>query len=173
MVTTYRAARRRAVFPLLITVVLGGVFYVPSVVSAEVITGSASVIDAGHLKINDQKIRLYGIEAPDKGHACLRESKPWKCGAEASRTLEKQIEGKTVSCEPVPTSTSTNPVVAKCSYDGTDLATLMVREGWAVDDPKQSQGAFAEPQKEAKRARRGIWATESDNPEEVRRQRQQ
>lgn len=137
--------------------------------AADTISGTATVVDAGTLKIQDKKVRLHGIEAPDDDQVCLRDAKPWKCGEAAATALRHHIEGKTVSCEAVTGKDGSN-AGANCSADGKSLNTLLVREGWATDLKSESNGAYADAQKEAKKARRGIWATDTDNPEEVRRQ---
>lgn len=139
--------------------------------AADSIVGTASVIDAGTLKVDGKKIHLYGIEAPDADQVCLRDAKPWKCGAEAEQTLRRRVEGNTVKCQPVESGASANHVVARCEFGGDDLSELLVKEGWAVGSPTADKGEFADEQKEAKAARRGLWASESDNPEEIRRQR--
>lgn len=137
--------------------------------SADTISGTATVVDAGTLKIQGKKVRLHGIEAPDDDQVCLRDAKPWKCGEAAATALRHHIDGKTVSCEAVTGKDGSN-AGANCSTDGKNLNTLLVREGWATDLKSESDGAYADAQKEAKKARRGIWATDTDNPEEVRRQ---
>ena len=55
--------------------------------------------------------------------------------------------------------------------DDVDLSALLVREGWARADREESGKKYVDEEKEAKKARRGIWA-DDDNPEEVRRQQQ-
>ena len=139
------------------------------VLAAESISGTATVRDAGTLEIQGKKVRLHGIEAPDDDQACLRDAKPWKCGEAARSALRQHVEGKTVTCEAVNASDGSNQG-ANCSVGGENLNLLLVREGWAMDLPAQSNGAYADAQKEAKKARRGVWASETDNPEEVRRQ---
>lgn len=134
--------------------------------AAEMIEGKARVIDAGTLEIQGKRVRLNGIKTPDEDQACLRDAKPWKCGAAAAAALRRHVEGREVSCEAVGDDAG-----ARCSMDGENLNALLVREGWAMDRPSESEGAYAKEQEEAKRARRGVWATEKDNPEEVRRQR--
>ncbi len=161
---------RRFVLPILL-LGWGSGFPALQAVAAETISGSATVVDAGTLKIEGKKVRLHGIDAPDDDQVCLRDAKPWKCGEAAATALRHHISGKTVRCEAVTGKDGAN-AGANCSVDDQSLNSLLVREGWATDLKTESDGAYADAQKEAKKARRGIWATEGDNPEEVRRQSQ-
>ena len=139
-------------------------------VGSESISGTATVRDAGTLEVQGKKVRLHGIETPKDDQVCLRDAKPWKCGEAAAAALRRHVDGKNVTCDAVNASDGSNQG-ANCSIDGENLNQLLVREGWAMDLPAQSDGAYADAQKEAKKARRGVWASDSDNPEEVRRQR--
>lgn len=138
--------------------------------AAESISGKATVRDAGTLEIQGKTVRLHGIEAPKDDQVCLRDAKPWKCGEAARNALRQHVQGKTVTCEAVSAPDGSNQG-ANCSFDGENLNLLLVREGWAMDLPAQGSADYAAAQKEAKKARRGVWASDKDNPEEVRRQR--
>jgi endonuclease YncB( thermonuclease family) len=138
--------------------------------AADTLSGAATVVDAGTLEIQGTKVRLHGIDAPNDDTPCLRDAKPWKCGEAAKAALRTHIEGKTVNCTAVAAPDGSN-AGADCKVGDENLNALLVREGWAMDRPSESKGAYKDAQKEAKKARRGVWATDKDNPEEVRRQR--
>mgnify|MGYP001586532045 CR=1 FL=1 len=133
------------------------------------IVGVASVIDGDTIEIHGSRIRLFGVDAPESRQTCVQESKPWKCGAASANALDIMIDARTVSCEQVDTDRYKR-AVAKCTVGDVSINSWLVREGWAIDYEKYSHGAYAPDQDEAKSARRGIWASEFDNPEEVRRQ---
>ena len=42
--------------------------------------------------------------------------------------------------------------------DGRDLGAEMVRLGWAVDFPRYSKGFYRGQERDARNARRGVWA---------------
>lgn len=48
-------------------------------------------------------------------------------------------------------------IVARCSVAREDLASMMVRSGWAVDWPRYSKGAYAADQEAAERENLGQW----------------
>ncbi len=41
------------------------------------IAGVASVIDGDTLEIHGERIRLYGIDAPESGQMCIAEGREW------------------------------------------------------------------------------------------------
>lgn len=136
--------------------------------SDEAITGKARVVKPGVVEVKDQKFKLFGIHNPAGGQSCTRNAKPWNC-AEAARTaLRQRIDGRRVRCVP----DESDDDFARCSLGDQDLSALLVREGWARADRDASGKEYVDEEKEARRARRGIWATDDDNPEEVRRQQQ-
>ncbi|MGH8516901.1 MAG: thermonuclease family protein, partial [Panacagrimonas sp.] len=110
----------------------------------------------------------YGIISPKGGQSCHRGAKPWNCGEAARTALRRHVDGHKVSCMPE----ESDDDVARCHLGDTDLSALLVREGWARADRDVSGKRYVDEEKEARKARRGIWATDDENPEEVRRQQQ-
>lgn len=54
------------------------------------ISGSARVIDGDMLAIGDKRIRLAGIDAPERGQDCEdADVKAWACGAAATAWMHK------------------------------------------------------------------------------------
>ncbi len=47
---------------------------------AQGITGPARVVDGDTIDVAGQRIRLYGIDAPEKNQTCQIEDVPWACG---------------------------------------------------------------------------------------------
>jgi endonuclease YncB( thermonuclease family) len=120
--------------------------------------GQASIIDGDTLEIHGTHIRLSGIDAPESSQFCRGEdSLPFRCGAKAANDLSAFIAQRPVTCIPV-SSDQYGRTVATCSVDGIDLADWLVRNGFALDWPRYSKGKYASAQRNAERARRGIWA---------------
>ena len=61
--------------------------------------------------------------------------------------------------------------VATCAVDGSDLGSMMVNLGYALDWPKYSHGAYGHEQGLAQAAGRGAWSGSFDQPWDWRHQR--
>jgi endonuclease YncB( thermonuclease family) len=100
--------------------------------AAEPLVGVASVIDGDTIEIHGQRIRLFGMDAPESSQLCLRPSgERWRCGQQASFALADRIGRATVSCQPHDLDRY-GRVVAVCFKGSEDLNRWMVVSGWAV-----------------------------------------
>ena len=135
------------------------------------IIGRASVIDGDTLEIHGQRIRLWGVDAPESRQTCTRGGATYRCGTEAANALDARIASRPVSCVPYGRPDRYLRVVAICRVGGQDLAAWMVDRGHALDFPRYSRGAFARQQGRAQDYRRGVWAGEFQRPWEWRAER--
>ena len=114
------------------------------------------VVDAGTIEAGGTVITLAGIVARDAKAKCKDgRGKDWACGAAARIALTKLIRSRAVSCT-VPKDGEQKAFAAQCSVAGTDLATWVVRQGWA--NPKDTQEQeLAEAETAAKKDKVGMW----------------
>ena len=132
------------------------------------ITGKPRVVDGDTVWIDDTKIRLHGIDAPETKQECYRvDGSPYRCGEAATDALRVLIGADPVRCEG-DTLDRYKRLIAIC-YSGTaDLNAEMVRQGWALAYRRYSKD-YVSAEKEAQDAKRGIWAGEFEPPWEWRR----
>ena len=129
----------------------------PSAVARDLV-GRGSIVDGDTLDLHDQRIRLWGIDAPESAQLCRgRDRKPYCCGALAANTLDAFTRGKTIRCMPVD-GDRYGRVVARCAAGGVDLGQFMVSRGLALEEPQYSHGHYAADQVAARRAGRGVWS---------------
>jgi endonuclease YncB( thermonuclease family) len=132
------------------------------------IAGRARVVDGDSLIVGTSRIRLYGIDAPEGRQHCRdAQGRSYPCGEAARRALLDTIAGREVSCTPV--GASHDRSVAVCIVDGSDLSDAMVRSGHALELRQHSKGRYAAAEREARDARRGLWAGDFERPAEWRR----
>jgi len=134
-----------------------------------VISGRAKIVDGDSLEVAGERIRLFGIDAPEGRQQCRdANGQDYACGREAARILTALIGGRPVACTLVAHDQYTRDV-ATCIASGRDLGEAMVRAGYARDYARHSRGRYAAPEREAREAKRGLWAGEFENPGEWRK----
>jgi len=115
-----------------------------------VLRGRCWVIDGDTVVINDVRIRLAGIDAPELDH-------PW--GMKSKWALVELCRGQIVTAHIKP-ELSYDRVVAECFLpDRRDLAAELVRRGLALDWPKFSGGKYRHL--EPPEARRRLWRADA------------
>jgi endonuclease YncB( thermonuclease family) len=119
--------------------------------------GQASIIDGDTLEIHGNRIRLWGVDAPESTQLCRGEdSEQYRCGARAANDLDAFIARRPLNCNPISLDRY-GRTVATCAVGDADLGEWLVRNGLAVDWPEYSNGKYGADQREAEQAGRGIW----------------
>jgi endonuclease YncB( thermonuclease family) len=131
---------------------------------AQPLAGQASVIDGDTIELRGQRIRLWGIDAPESDQLCRgSDSLPYRCGSAAALALADRIGRSLVTCE-TRAIDRYKRTVAICVAAGVDLARWLVRSGLALDWPQYSRGAYASDQASAARDGAGMFAGSYTNP---------
>ena len=133
------------------------------------IVGVASVIDGDTIEIHGQRIRLFGIDAPESSQLCVRPTgERWRCGQQASFALADRISRATVRCDPRGLDRY-GRVVAVCFKGNEDLNRWMVASGWAVAFRRYSLDYVA-AEAAARQNQANIWSGNFAMPWEWRAQ---
>jgi endonuclease YncB( thermonuclease family) len=120
-----------------------------------VLSGQASVIDGDTIEIHDQRIRFFGIDAPESHQTCEAAGQTYRCGQQAALALADRIGQQTVSCEKHDVDRY-GRIVAVCRAGGEDLNAWMVSQGWALAYRHYST-AYVGQEEAAHAAKLGIW----------------
>ncbi|MBX6375267.1 MAG: thermonuclease family protein [Acetobacteraceae bacterium] len=134
---------------------------------AAVLQGRARVIDGDTIEVAGRRVRLHGIDAPERDQACERGGRSYACGEEATRALAQLLAGREVRCAGRGQDRY-GRVLAVCRAGGADIGEAMVRAGWAVAFRRYAED-YASAEAAARRERLGLWAGRFDAPEDWRR----
>lgn len=122
------------------------------------------MIDGDTIEVAGNRIRLEGIDAPERGQECRdRLRQPYDCGATAVRTLVDLIKSQTVSCEPVRLDKYRRTLAICRLSSGLDLNAEMVRQGRAAAFRRYSDRYVVE-ENEARRTGVGVWSGVFEHP---------
>ena len=133
------------------------------------IVGRASVVDGDTLDIRRTRIRLHGIDAPERDQLCNIDGRLSRCGQRAALALAGKIRGHAVACAPQGRDRY-DRVVAVCRVGEENLNAWMVAEGWAMAYRRYSW-AYLPKEMVARWKKVGIWEGDVIPPWEWRRQK--
>jgi endonuclease YncB( thermonuclease family) len=109
------------------------------------------------IEIHGERIRLYGIDAPESCQTCIDASgRTWRCGQRAALALQDLIGRRTVSCVGRDIDRY-GRIVAQCQQGDIDISDWLVGQGLALAYRRYSE-AYIPAQRAAAAAQRGLWA---------------
>ena len=127
------------------------------------------MVDGDTLEIRGERVRLWGIDAVESAQTCLDEvGRPWPCGRRAAFALADFIGQRTVACQ-VRERDRYGRAVAVCHVGGAEVNRWLVAEGWALAYLQHGGSVYLEAQRQAERARKGVWRGSFQPPWEYRR----
>jgi len=126
---------------------------------AETIAGRASVIDGDTIEIHGERIRFNGVDAPESAQLCADAAgRMYRCGARAADTLAGWLAAASPTTCKFVERDQYGRFVGNCTRaDGASVQRWLVRNGYAMDWPRYSNGAFSGEQSAAKAEHVGIW----------------
>lgn len=153
--------------PISLTLVFLMTAFSGTVSASPEISGRASVIDGDTMEIHGQRIRLHGIDAPEGGQMCTKNTQTYNCGQQAAFTLDALVSGRTLVCQEKDVDRY-GRIVAECFAGATNLNAEMVKSGWALAYRQYSQD-YVSLEQHAQSNKRGMWQGEFQNPWDYRR----
>ena len=116
------------------------------------------VSDGDSLRSDKLRIRLFGIDSPEKNQQCTNaDGAKWACGEAAQKMLESLVANAPyLQCNLIDTDRYGRAVM-KCFAGETDLGAALVRAGLALAY-RQYSSLYAADEDSAKTAKLGMWS---------------
>ena len=151
---------------------------ISSAISFEkIIIVKALVTDGDTIKINDQKIRLFGIDAPETKQFCkeiylsfliFNFKRDYKCGEKSTIALKKKIKDKKIRCLIQDKKDRFRRNIGICYLKKQDINSWLVKNGYAIAYRRYSKKYIMDEQY-AEDNKLGIWQGTFMEPEKWRR----
>ena len=140
----------------------------------KIIEGKALVVDGDTIKINSEKIRFSGIDAPEsyyKGRKqfCLKGEEKISCGELSKIFLIEKIANQKVKCEIEAKTDRYKRKLGECFVEGKSLSRILVKNGYAFDYPRYSKKKYSIEQEYAKINNLGLWSMKFEFPWDFRK----
>jgi len=120
------------------------------------ISGTAEVIDADILKFGNQRVILWGVDAPEKKQTCQLDGKLWGCYDAAFRQLQLLAGRGEVTCKFIGDPDPFGRFYGVCESGGEDLNAELVKSGLALAFDEQTD-EYDPEMADAITAARGVW----------------
>ena len=133
-----------------------------NILNAKTIIGQVKIIDGDTISISTNKIRLHGIDAPERKQNCIYQKKEWPCGIQSTIELKKLTNNQIIKCE-VSDIDIYNRYIGICSANKINLNQIMVERGWAIAYRYYSTDYVIE-EKYARENKLGIWKGQFEEP---------
>ncbi len=137
------------------------------------IKGDIRIIDGDTIVLNNEKIRLQGIDAPETKQYCKAEDKKTKipCGKIATEKLKEIIDNNKVTCNIKGTDRYSRKL-GYCYAGDININKEMVRRGYAVAYIQYDK-SFAQDESVAKKEKLGFWNGTFERPQDWRKKSKQ
>ena len=115
--------------------------------------GKAEVIDGDTVRIKETKIRLFGIDAPEKKQFCKKDylnififafKKKYPCGQISRQKLKKFLNNQIIHCKVKDEKDRYKRYLGICYKGNSDINAWLVKNGYAVSYRKYSKEYLSE-----------------------------
>ena len=125
------------------------------------------VTDGDTIRIEDERIRFSGIDAPEIKQTCIYQEIEFKCGEFSKNLLIEKISNQEVSCIRENTD-QYGRTLAECFVGKESLSSYLVREGYAFAYRKYSD-KFIPDEEYAQSKGNGMWSMDFMFPWDFRK----
>lgn len=114
------------------------------------LSGAAQVVDADTLIVAEQRVRLWGIDAPEWNQTCGTPN--WPCGQKATAHMRGLTAGRRLTCITFGRD-KYRRMLATCRVGDVDIAADLVQAGFAI-----ATGDYFDLEGDARRQTKNIWS---------------
>lgn len=126
------------------------------------------IVDGDTVRLGDRTLRLFGVEAPERGQFCTNEQGAlYDCGTAAAAELARLVGDRGIDCR-VHGRDRFGRALGVCRAGGVELNTALVTSGWALADGG-SVPALVPVEAAARAAQIGLWTGGFEPPAHWRR----
>ena len=124
--------------------------------------GHFRAVDGDTLTIDRARLRIRGIDAPERAQQCGTAGRLWSCGDAATRALRARLPGLTCKAH---SHDKYRRLLVRCRTATGDLGAELVSAGAAVGYGSE----YRAEEDAARKARLGVWSGPFERPELWRR----
>ena len=124
--------------------------------SADTVTGPARTIDADIIMVGQQRVILWGVDAPERDQLCFLNEQKWACWDGAKQELDLILSRGEVTCALTGIADPFGRRHGTCTINGEDVGEALVRTGFGRAYVEQTD-AYLATEEEAKAAQVGVW----------------
>ena len=125
------------------------------------------ITDGDTIKINGEKIRFSGIDAPELKQTCIKQRVNVPCGITAKQILLDKIANKKIVCIREGKD-QYKRTLAECFVNDESLSSHLVKRGYAFAFRKYSK-KFVRDENYARKNKLGMWSMNFEMPWQYRK----
>ena len=125
------------------------------------------ITDGDTIRINGEKIRFSGIDAPELRQMCLKQGIKTPCGLTAKKILIDKIANNKIVCIREGKD-QYKRTLAECFVNNESLSSYLVKSGYAFAFRKYSK-KFVKDENYARKNKLGMWSMNFEMPWQYRK----
>ena len=132
------------------------------------VSGPATVVNAGLLKIGDDYVFLFGVESVVRTQECRVNRVPWPCYDYAVQALNDIVGTDNVTCSQAGPPDYIGRWLGLCTVGGKSVNEMFVQSGFGLAKRNETLDYVAAEQA-AKAAGIGLWQSQFQMPADFRK----